>query len=1217
MKDITITYQNYIFVNSCPVGWTISMDIEINEETGKLYDILSKVLNVSGDGLLLSASVSLGTGHSWTARPKISTFAVEGILKIGPNQIAEYSSDNNDMVGLQLCPNVVLSRVGILFYGISVPSLGLDSTEWTDYGFTVFGDMHIKVPGSIKPLELDFEIGEFEGAINLAAAVRGDIWKNAFGIGIDLDMVRLSATFDSSGPLETLQCSVSAHLKAGATTALVDGTYTPGGSYSIYAYVQNLGCDGVADLFRHRTGEELLLPSHVDITIGSAMIEISNEKKLSIVVDKLEFDHYTSVNAVVELSSKGALVRAQVDRVKLPGDIGIDLTSAYMQVAFEKKGSGKSTDVMLGGNVVLEGFSLHAISAGVHLYKTATSNQLEWTVYGTFTDLQNTTTLGQLFPGLQNSSFLKDFALQDLMFIAASRDDPSLSQMNPQKYPIKKGVQFSALFGLVLSAAWSTGNSFLLDVILPTDTMVHLGDGITTDPITITIDTSQLLLRIATGVKVPVPGSTTPLDFTASLTIKGETVKLAGEMHGLWQNPFGISKSVSIGPFLELELDIDLLVFPETGLPTSFSFAGGLTIGESEGDVAVEVSENPSQELLTGRIQKFGIRDIVAFAAQITELDIPPPPDFIDFEDIDLYMSTGVTLGTQSYPAGFSFHASLVLFGTKIQASAEVTGGVLKANGSIDDLKVGPLQITGQDSKQASLDLQIGSTTQILKVDGAIEFLDAYIGLTLDLEIMPKPKFSFNFTLHFTDLLTFIVDAEMIESEVDLKDLSKLGFKLHALFEQHLVEYIRGQVHASLEALEKRADDSIDAAKAAVAEKEKEYQKGIQNAKAKLDKAYRSWVTKSNQVHVESQAFIDSYMKQLHILQGNVDNERLTFNAKLKKAEGGVQHANADRAAKMRAAEAEVSKAKSKWDSDVAKAEAGLETAKQTMHQKFGSAEADIEAAKRKVDEVQGEIDSTRDRISYCENAHWYRFDLKAELAYLGPKLLVLRGYKATADGILDLAEKVVEGADYINTKAAIPAAEELVKTAGNAGDLAFRAAQSTLHEVDRDTGALLDQAESLLKSVQKEGDALLRAAEYALQKFVESQKSLLDAAQRAIDNLVHSAEWLAYQAASGVLDLASHATHALDIAKKALDAAKQVVDGTIKISEATIEGILKAFDITRIELIATLDSFLNKNGGAHFVVEVDVLVLGNKETLRLELDMGNTAQFINDIFHK
>jgi hypothetical protein len=156
-----------------------------------------------------------------------------------------------------------------------------------------------------------------------------------------------------------------------------------------------------------------------------------------------------------------------------------------------------------------------------------------------------------------------------------------------------------------------------------------------------------------------------------------------------------------------------------------------------------------------------------------------------------------------------------------------------------------------------------------------------------------------------------------------------------------------------------------------------------------------------------------------------------------------------------------------------------------------------------------------------------------------------------------------------------------------------------------------------LLKSVQKEGDALLRAAEYALQKFVESQKSLLDAAQRAIDNLVHSAEWLAYQAASGVLDLASHATHALDIAKKALDAAKQVVDGTIKISEATIEGILKAFDITRIELIATLDSFLNKNGGAHFVVEVDVLVLGNKETLRLELDMGNTAQFINDIFHK
>ena len=134
-----------------------------------------------------------------------------------------------------------------------------------------------------------------------------------------------------------------------------------------------------------------------------------------------------------------------------------------------------------------------------------------------------------------------------------------------------------------------------LDVVLPTDTLIHLGHGITTDPITLSINTEQLLLQIATGVQVPVPESDTPLDFEAALTIKGEAVKLEGEMNGLWKDPLGVSKSVAIGPFLELGLAIDLLVFPGTGIPTSFSFAGGLAIGETEGQVAVQISEIPSR----------------------------------------------------------------------------------------------------------------------------------------------------------------------------------------------------------------------------------------------------------------------------------------------------------------------------------------------------------------------------------------------------------------------------------------------------------------------------------------------------------------------------------------------------------------------------------------------------------------------------------------------
>ncbi|KAG9099671.1 hypothetical protein FRC07_010504, partial [Ceratobasidium sp. 392] len=914
--------------------------------------------------------------------------------------------------------------------------------------------------------------------------------------------------------------------------------------------------------------EELSLPTDVDITIGSATINIIKGKGLSITVDKLKVDDYTTENgATIELSSKGVLVEAKVKEIKLPGGLGVTLKSAYMKVSFEKEDSGRSTDVALGGEVVLDELGDLDVSAGVHLYKDASSKKLEWTVYGTFDKLGNSTTLGKLFPQV-HTPFLADLALQNLMFIAASKDDPTLSSLNPNKYSIKKGVQFSACFdqvgplnkllrrdsfpGLLLSASWQGGASFLLDVVLPTSTMIHLGHGITTDPIKLSINLAELLLQISAGVAVPVPKSTTPLDFEASLTIQREDVKLEGEMKGVWKDPFGISESVAIGPILELGLGINLLTFPFTGIPTTFSFTGGLAVGKSEGQIAVEINTDPSQELLKGEIKKFGIQDLITFTRELTELDIPMPPDFIDFEDIELYMSTGVTLANVNYPAGFSFKAALKLFGAELKASAEVTGGTLKANGSIQNLSVGPLHIAGQTGKDATLSLQIGSAVQQLHVDGAIRFLDLYVGITLQLEILPKPTFSFDFTLHFTDLLTFIVDAKMTGQITKLEDLasSRFGFALHAVFEQHLVDYVREQVHKLLEAVKKQADVAIKSAEDKVQAEEQKLQNGIQSAQNQLTADYDTWQQYSQKVHADSQKFIDGYMKKLHDLQGDVETQRQAYNTKLKNAEGAVQQANAERAAKMRDAEAAVTKAKKDWDDGVANAEAVLESKKKIFQEKFESAQEKIDEAQRSVDSIQSEIDSVDSRIRYCEDASGWRLDLKAELGYQEGKKLVLEGYKATADGVLWTAKKIVGGTEYLGAKGAIPIAQGLVDKAGRTGDAGFKAAQATLQETDTATAGIINAAESTLKTVQTDGDALIRGAESALNTFVSSQKDLLYAAQHAVDDLIHSSEWLVYQTASAALDTAQHATHALDVAKEALKVAGKVTDGTITITE-------------------------------------------------------------------
>ncbi|KAG9104818.1 hypothetical protein FRC07_009693, partial [Ceratobasidium sp. 392] len=255
-RDVTITYQNYQFVKTLPTGWTITADIPIDEKHGAIYSIFRNVLQIPEEGLQLQALASLGLGHAWSSRLNVADFVVRGLLRIDPSMVK-----GRDVPGIRLHEDVILTRIGLLVYGIGTSTLGIESKRSMEYGFKIFGDMHIKVPGSITPLDFDFEIGEFGGVAELEAAVKGDVWKNAFGTGINFDMVQLSASFEWSKPLGSLDFDLRAHLTADSASALVVGKYSAGGNYTVSAYVQDLGCNGVVDLFRHYTGEELSLPT--------------------------------------------------------------------------------------------------------------------------------------------------------------------------------------------------------------------------------------------------------------------------------------------------------------------------------------------------------------------------------------------------------------------------------------------------------------------------------------------------------------------------------------------------------------------------------------------------------------------------------------------------------------------------------------------------------------------------------------------------------------------------------------------------------------------------------------------------------------------------------------------------------------------------------------------------------------------------------------------
>ncbi|KAG8732238.1 hypothetical protein FRC11_014939, partial [Ceratobasidium sp. 423] len=240
----------------------------------------------------------------------------------------------------------------------------------------------------------------------------------------------------------------------------------------------------------------------------------------------------------------------------------------------------------------------------------------------------------------------------------------------------------------------------------------------------------------------------------------------------------------------------------------------------------------------------------------------------------------------------------------------------------------------------------------------------------------------------------------------------------------------------------------------------------------------------------------------------------------------------------------------------------------------------------------------------------------KFELAYYEPKLGVLEGYKWTADKVLELANDILKGADYVTAKAAIPALEGAVKEAGIVGDQGFKLAQATLHGVDVATGALVHEAEKGLENVQKLGDGALVLAQKGVKDFAVVEKTALQVAQTAIDDLSRSAEWLAYQTASGGLTLAKHSTHVLDVAKAVLNTTEAGLDGIVNLAEEVVKAALETFNVTKIELDAELGGFLGEGKGAKFKAAVTMELFEKPVSFSIELEMSDEGKgnFIVDI---
>ncbi|KAF8160111.1 hypothetical protein K438DRAFT_2072650 [Mycena galopus ATCC 62051] len=1201
-KKLHVLPQNCEIDPSKPAGLHMNGDVVFDSSFGAVHNVLSTVLGIQNPTLHVQSD--FGAASSAFDKPLTrSSFILSGSF---PGLV------------IKTCPELSLSALTVQLIGSeSVPDPGdVAAQKKMSYDFHVTGLMHVGVD---QLLDLTFDITDNGGDTLVLTATQPTPWDGAFGVkGLTVQPLTLHTTLDAKKLMDTFQFNVTASLAAGGTVGTLNGVYNADKTFSVSANFANFGMAGLSNLYQHIHGSPLATPK-LNVQVGAATLTIASGTGFSLNIQDLSVEHYTGADAEVDFSSTGAVVKANLTSSgsgENPLKFGeIELNKAYIQMTF----APKSSDVILGGELRWESFTL---DAGVHIYRPAPPAEPSPVPPA---DTPAGLPLGNLMPELKGH-FLGDVTLEDAAFIAASQSDPEFGGFNTANFPIQQGVQVCAVLGLikplseimrvkdqprlVLSAAWSKASGFALDILLPAPMQINLGHGIMTDPFSLQIRTTSTsatvmlpTIQLNAGVKIRTMNSPDPLDFTFSLALNATEVYATGKLAGYWNDPFGLSPQVRIGPEVMLILGFSF----EDALPVPFGFVSSLQICQVIANVTFEVGPTPSQDLLSAEIQDLHITDLVQLAGDLIQKKIPTIPDFMVYKDVKLYICpAGAQIGDKVYQRGCQFYADMLIFGHEAEVNVLIDGKSLTASSSLDNFVLGQLHVTGIDGPKAISSVEISPEKQAgHSKEKSHCMIESEVVLDLQFEFKPDPFFHLHFDLDFTEHLKFTVDADMIGKLDNIHDISGLNFHLVAVMQQDILDYVAQSVNNQFTQAMQAEKSEIDKQKAKVDDAKKEVDRTIKAEQAKVDQAYGVWQAKSDAVNKQFTATTDAYNAKVKSLQEELDGEKAKYTADLAAAQHKLNSAKVDVVSKAQAAQTQLAKAQKDCADGIARAQKTLDDATRDMNTKFGDAEKKVDAAQTKVHDLQHQID---DIDSQIKKSHVFA---KAALEI---KKGVIAGTMKVAQGVLDVATAVLKSQNYIAARGVMQVAQDgltMAKKSGEAGISTVQAATTTVNDLAKEA---VDIAAKDLSAVSVAGPAAIALASKALDEYREVSVAMLNAAKASVDALSKSSEWLAYQSALAGLKVASSSTLELDLASSALEAAEKGGAGILQAAEYVASHVLTLVDIHYIRVECDFDKAAKS---ADFAANVQGSVAGKAFKFDVAYDPRKVTDFLKDTFEK
>ncbi len=1100
-----------------------------------------------------------------------------------------------------------------LFAGVTLTKTTLqvvmekDDENWT-FTPTLNGILDVDGVTDVDETKIKHQISLEKKTLKLSA--EGKNINGAFGLSqLVLDKIDIEGTVGK----DEKELAITTTFEVGETTFNFDGTITPDG-VGMIAPAENFTLNELANLFIEVSPASLNLPdfdvnfNNTGIALASADITVGDtdlEKGFTIATDLTAHGHTFSAKG--DITPDSVAFGGSIDDLEV-GPVTIREPGLDFQIY--KKAANKSSLFNIRGEADIQNVT---VDAGVYFEKQASS--WETVLYaGVGTE---SVSLSTFFPEAKGS-VMDQLSLSKMSFVYASAD------CKPQRLPsvssVKKGLQListvkeipglSQLTGqnnMDMELTAHIGQTLAISVALP-DTRLNLGDSVVTEPFKIAIFIApQPSIALIFGMEVSIPNQQKPLHFDMMLDISAIEASGSVTMKNWWKNPFGIN-GLKIGPAVAVELGINYAQFAATGTPSTFGLAGGLAIGDAIMDMAVKISTNPMEQVLSGTLKEIDLKEIIEFASDTVGLDIPEDdiPDFLDIKNLQLYIApAGGSIGTIVYEKGMSFACDMEFLNKKFECYARIAEDGIEGSGKMDNIKIGPLEVSGAKGDGPSASLALTPTNQSLGLDGAISFLGAKKSTFVDIS---TKGIEFKFEENFFNLLKFQIEGK---SSGSISKPSSLDFQLAAEMQNNITDFLKDDVARKINDAAHTATQGIDAAKKKVEEAERAYRAEYDKAEKELNKAQRdadAYLKKATKDVDKARA---DYKREFDKAQADLNKAQAAYNKAFNDAKNAVSKAERDYNSGIASAQADVNKAERDYNSGIKSAEADLKKAERDYKNSIGSAQNAVNNAQRKVNSILRDIESTKRTISRLK---WYE---KPAAAYYGAKLAAYYTAYGTATGALTVAKGVLEGIKQGGAYVAFNTAKGALHAAKyGAKYTAFTVAKGALQAAKYGAKyTAFESAKATLSAVQHGTQyTAWEAAKHTLNGVKIAGQEAIRVASDALDNIGRSAAYIALEAAKGVLAgvETGSAAVAFGSAKASLEAAKAGTEAVLGLAEYIATHAGDIFDVKRMRLSASLKK-LQK--GSFFKAQLNVAVLGKSYDWTLDLNIKDVAAFIDQLF--